>query len=358
MLPMKRSFLFFPLLLVLSCQASCQSKRAEFDDLMNGHFQKDGPGGVALVVKDGKILYRKARGMASLEFGVPMTPEHVFRIGSITKQFTACAILKLAEEDKLDLKDEITRFIEDYPTRGHVITIEHLLTHTSGIRSYTDMDEWNEEFRKKDMTPAELVNFFKDEPMDFAPGEEWRYNNSAYFLLGYIVEIVSGMPYADYIQQNFFGPLGMDHSFYGSTSRIIPGRAAGYAKDKQGYRNDDYLSMTQPGGAGALLSTVDDLYTWYTAVFEHRVISEKSLKQATGNHVLNNGELTGYGYGWFVGNSDGKSRVSHNGGINGYLSSSIYFPEEKLFVAVFSNCTCKDPGPVAQEMATLALDVP
>ena len=227
---MKKLTLLFSLTLFVSLHVSCQKSDRAYDSMMQEMFKSDGPGGAALIVKDGNILYRKAFGMASLELGVEMKPEHVFRIGSITKQFTACAILKLAEEGKLDLQDDITKYIEDYPTHGYTITIEHLLTHTSGIKSYTGMAEWTSEVRKKDFTPTELIDFFKNQPMDFAPGEEFRYNNSAYFILGYIIELVSGKPYDIYIDENFFKPLGMDNSYYGSTSRIIHNRAAGYAR--------------------------------------------------------------------------------------------------------------------------------
>lgn len=355
---MKKPLLLLPLLLVLSIQVLCQKHSREFDAMLSEKFEEEGPGAAVLIARDGRVLYRKAFGMANLELGVDMTPDHVFRIGSITKQFTACAILKLAEEGKLDLQDDITKYIEDYPTHGYAITIEHLLTHTSGIKSYTSMEEWTSEVRKKDFTPAELVGFFKNQAMDFAPGEQWSYNNSAYFLLGYIVELVSGKTYETYIDSTFFKPLGMDNSYYGSTSRIIANRADGYALGNNGLKNADFLSMTQPYGAGSLLSTVDDLYRWYSAVFNLEVISASSLKKATTQYELNNGKKTGYGFAWFIGNIQGSPNITHGGGINGYLSASLFLPEEKLFVAVFSNCTCNDPGDIAEEMAAIAIDKP
>jgi CubicO group peptidase (beta-lactamase class C family) len=356
---MRKLIYFISMLLLANLQAACQNNESKaLDELMNSLFPDDGPGGVALVVRDGEVLYRKAFGMADLELEVKMTPDNVFRIGSITKQFTACAILKLAEEGKLDLQDDITRFIADYPTHGYHISIEHLLTHTSGIKSYTGMEEWTAELRRKDFTTAELVDLFKNQPMDFAPGEEYRYNNSAYFLLGYVVELISGMSYGDYIDSTFFKPLGMKNSYYGSTSRIIPHRASGYSMDRGIYKNAEFLSMTQPHGAGALISTVDDLYTWYRAVMDGEVISDKSLKKATTSYVLNNGRKTGYGYGWSLGNIQRSPRISHGGGINGYLTASIYLPEEELFVAVFSNCTCRDPDTDAVKMAAISLGKP
>lgn len=353
----KLSVLLLLLLAVLS-QTFAQKHLKEYDQLMSEKFASDGPGGVAMIARDGKILYRKAMGMANMELDIEMIPDHVFRIGSITKQFTASAILKLSEEGKLDLQDDITKYIDDYPTHGYTITIEHLLTHSSGIMSYTSMEEWTTEVRKKDFTPPELIDFFKNEPMDFAPGEEFRYNNSAYFLLGYIIEIASGQTYESYIDENFFKPLGMSNSYYGSTSRIIHNRADGYAMREEEYKNDDFLSMTQPYGAGSLLSTVDDLYTWYKAVMSGEVISEASLKKATTSYVLNNGKKTNYGYGWFLGNIQGSPNITHGGGINGYLTASLFLPEEQLFVAIFSNCTCNDPGNLATKMAAIALGKP
>ena len=355
---MKKLTLLLPLLLLVSLQVSCQKENKALDDLMNDMFSSDGPGGTAIIARDGEILYRKAFGMANMELGVEMTPDNVFRIGSITKQFTSCAILKLAEEGKLDLQDDITKYIEDYPTHGHTITIEHLLTHSSGIKSYTSMEKWTAEVRRKDFTPPELVDFFKNQPMDFVPGEEFRYNNSAYFLLGYIVEIVSGKTYESYIDETFFKPLGMNNSYYGSTSRIIHNRASGYAMGEDGYKNDDFLSMTQPYAAGSLLSTVDDLYTWYKAVMNNEVISEASLKKMTTSYILNSGEKSGYGYGWFLGNVQESPCIYHGGGINGYLTASMFLPGERLFVAVFSNCTCKDPSDLAVKMAAISLGKP
>lgn len=345
-------------LFLLSVTIHGQNMESAFDNLLNELFPSDGPGGAALVARNGEVLYLKAFGKANLELDVDMKPEHIFRIGSITKQFTACAILKLAEEGKLSLQDDITTFIEDYPTHGHTITVEHLLAHTSGIRSYTGLDKWTSETRKQDFTPEEMVDYFKNEPMDFAPGEEFRYNNSAYFLLGYIIEKVSGKTYEEYIEETFFEPLGMEHSFYGNTSRIIKGRAGGYQQEEGNFQNADFLSMTQPYAAGSLLSNVEDLYTWYQAVMAGKVVSRESLEKAHTSSRLNNGKLTGYGYGWFLGNIQGSPMVEHGGGINGYLTASLFLPEEKLFVAVFSNCNCHPPGATAFKMAAIAIGKP
>ena len=326
--------------------------------MLNELFEKNGPGGVALVVRDGKTIYRKAFGMANLELGVEMRPENVFRIGSITKQFTASAIMQLVEKGKINLDDDITEYIKDYPTHGHSISIENLLTHTSGIKSYTGMKKWTSEVQKQDFTPKEMVDYFKSEPMDFAPGERFMYDNSGYFLLGYIIEIVSGQTYAEYIQQHIFTPLGMKNSYYGSNSPIINNRAAGYDKNENGYKNDAFLSMTQPFAAGSLLSTVDDLSTWYIAVMTDKIMTKASRKKAHSVFTLNDGSQTDYGFGWSIGNIQGSPMISHNGGINGFLSASNYLANEKVFVAVLSNCLCNSPGDVAEKLAAIAIGKP
>ena len=181
--------------------------------------------------------------MADIELNVPMQSDMVFRIGSITKQFTAVCILQLMEQGKLGLQDEITKFIPDYPTQAHKITIEHLLTHTSGIMSYTGMKNFQDIIRK-DMKPEEIIDFFKNQPMEFAPGSKWNYNNSGYFLLGYIIEKVSGKTYPQYLEENIFKPLGMTNSFYGSNNKIIRNRASGYQPANEGTVNADIMSMT------------------------------------------------------------------------------------------------------------------
>ena len=343
------------LALILSFQLSAQNFNSEADRVMSEIFEENGSGGVALVVKEGKILYRKAFGMADMELGVKMTPENILRIGSITKQFTASAILKLMEENKLDLKDDITKYIKDYPTQGHVITIEHLLTHTSGIKDITSMKTWTVDLMKKHFTPKEKIDFFKNEPMDFRPGEKYKYSNSGYILLGYIIETVSGKKYSEYIEDNLFKPLGMTNSFYGSASNIIPNRAKGYQKQDEYYKNANYLDMSNPYAAGSLLSTVDDLYTWNQALFNYKVLSKSTLDKAHSPYKLKNGTFTGYGYGWNL-KMKGTKVISHGGSVSGYLTFSLYLPQKDIFVAVFSNCTCKRPRNIAVKLTRLAVN--
>jgi len=219
----------------------------------------DGPGISLIVTRNGKSIYHKARGMANLELGVPLETSSVFRIGSITKQFTAAAVMLLAEDGKLSIEDDITKFLPDYPTHGHKITIEHLLTHTSGIKSYTDIPHYTDASIKNDLTVTELIDVFKNQPMDFAPGERFAYTNSGYVLLGAIIEKLSGENYESFLQKRIFDPLEMRHSFYGQRSRIINNRATGYQGSSGQPLNAAFLSMTQPYTAGSLLSTTGDL---------------------------------------------------------------------------------------------------
>lgn len=357
----KFTLLFITVLAAFFCSLNNtygQNLEKQFNDVLSNQDFENSPGFAILVAKNDQIIYRKAFGYANLELDVKLQPEHIFRIGSITKQFTACAILKLQEEGKLSLQDDITKFIKDYPTHGHTITIEQLLTHTSGIKSYTSMEKWDSELHKKNFTPVELIEFFKKEPMDFAPGEKFLYNNSAYFLLGYIIEIASGKKYEEYLHDSFFKPLKLDNTSYDNTDRIVKNRIPGYQKKDSIYQNAPFLSMTQPYSAGSLMSNVDDLYKWYSAVMNDKVISKENRIKAHTSFKLNNGKPTGYGYGWAMGNIQGSPMVEHGGGIHGFLTASLYLPNEKVFVAVFSNSDSNPPQNTALKMAAIAIGKP
>jgi len=352
-------FLCLLLTILMSVKGVCQNYDVSFDAILRTQLSTESPGGTALVAKNGKVIYRRSFGKANLELDVTMNPDHVFRIGSITKQFTASAILRLAEEDKLSLSDTITRFITDYPMGRHAITVEHLLTHTSGIKDYTSLSRFNAETKGKNFTPKELIDLFKDEPMDFPPGTDYRYSNSGYILLGYIIELISGKLYAEYINENFFQPLGMKNSSYDNASAIVRNRASGYKKKNGHFENSDYLSMTLPYSAGSILSQVDDLFLWYDAIMNNSVLHKESLEKAHTSYKLSDGKLTGYGYGWELGNIQGSPTIKHVGRINGFVTYSVYLPIEKIFVAIFTNCECTDnlENP-ASRMAAIILEKP
>jgi CubicO group peptidase (beta-lactamase class C family) len=331
----------------------------ELDAIASSHYPANEPGAAVLVMKDGEVLLRKGYGMADLEQGILIAPDMVFRIGSVTKQFTAAAILLLEQEGKLSVEDDLRKFLPDFPTGGRAITIEHLLTHTSGIRSYTDM----EEFRKRqrdDASVEELIASFRGEPLGFEPGEKYSYNNSGYVLLGAIIEKVSGKSYEAFLRDRIFEPLGMSQTYYGSASRIIPKRAPGYESVNAEFQNASYLSMTLPYAAGALLSTVDDLAKWNQALYGTKLLSQASLDKWWKPFSLKSGESTHYGYGWTVSSYEGHRVVGHGGGINGFTCHLLRMPEDRVFVAVLTNRSDEkaNPAVVARKLAAAAVGKP
>ena len=324
------------------------------DELFAKTYPAGEPGAAVLVAKDGQVVLRKGYGMAHLELGVPIQPEMVFELGSITKQFTGAAILMLQERGQLSVEDEVTKYLPDYPTHGQKITIDHLLTHVSGIPSYTGLPEWLPRVRE-DLTVQQLVDMFKDKPLEFNPGEKWAYNNSAYILLGAVIEKVSGKTYEDFIEQEIFAPLGMKSSRYGHQREVTPGRVTGYDKADDGYQIAEYLSMTQPYAAGSLMSTVDDLAIWAEALSGGKVIKKESLARMTTPAKLASGGSTHYAYGLGISDEDGTRIIEHGGGIFGFVTDLLHVPDQRLVVVVLSNNTSQEPAPLAYRVARKAL---
>ncbi len=241
------------------------------DDLYKPFQTKYASGVAVLVSQNGKVIYKKAYGYADAEKKTPITPSTKFRIGSITKQFTASAILKLQEEGKLKVTDKLSKYFPDFP-RGDEVTIHHLLTHTSGIHSYTGKNDFIEKVVKP-ITNEALLAYFKNDPYDFNPGERYQYNNSGYFLLGYIIEKISGKSYAQYLQDAFFTPLQMKNTGIHSSTLKLENEAKGLTKENGQYKLALDWDMSWAGGAGAIYSTVEDLYTWNEAVFNGKVLT-------------------------------------------------------------------------------------
>ena len=321
---------------------------------------RDGPvAGLTIGVKrGGDLLMVKGYGVADIENSVPMTAETVYRIASLTKQFTAAAILQLVEAGQIGLNDPMTRYLPDYPTQGHEVSIRHLLTHTSGIKSYTTLgDVFWLKAGLLDLSHTEMLALFKDEPFDFTPGEEYRYNNSGYYLLGMIIEVVSGESYDDYLDAHLFGPLGLSRSSYCHEAQIIPGRAEGYEQGGGWLLNDRSISMNTPGAAGALCSTVPDLLSWTRALRSGRVVSEVSYQAMTTSGLLNDGSATGYGFALGVGTLEEHSRVAHTGGINGFSTVMAHYPESDLDIVVLSNTSGAAPRRIEGRIARWALGI-
>jgi CubicO group peptidase (beta-lactamase class C family) len=323
-------------------------------------FKSGAPGAAVIVMRDGETVFRKAYGLADLDKKVPLQADMQLRLGSITKQFTAVAILMLAEQGKLSLQDDITRFIPDYPTKGRLITIQQLLQHKSGIHNYTAMRSfWS--VARKDMSVAQMIDLFKDEPLDYAPGEHWAYSNSGYFLLGAVIEKASGMRYADFVALNIFKPLGMEDTAYEgaerSAKRRIPGYRGGFFS---AYSPADQISMSLPYAAGALVSTVDDLARWDAAIGAGKLLTAESWKQAFTPCTLPDAATCNYGFGWTIGKLRGHQEIAHGGDIPGFNGHVIRLPDDKVFVAVLSNGerTLLNSEVVAQHAAAIAIGDP
>ena len=312
------------------------------------------PGVALLVARDGEILYQNGYGHANIEHAVKVTPETKFRIGSITKQFAAAAILKLQEAGKLSVEDKLSKFLPDFP-RGDEVTLHHLLTHTSGIHSYTSKPDFMKTVTVE-TTPEELVNSFKDDEFDFDPGENQTYCNSGYFLLGYVVEEVTGKSLGDYLQETFFEPLDMDHTGIHHWSLILEHEATGYSYEGGTVKKALDWDMSRAGGAGALYSTVGDLYRWNEALFNGKVLKESTRRAAFTPATLKNGEMArgpggGYGYGWGIGTLRGLDLISHGGGLDGFSSYLMRLPREQLTVTVLANSLPAVPGLSTAEFA-------
>lgn len=330
---------------------------ADISGLLSDLYPDDGPGVSALLYKGDEVLYSGGQGLANIEHNIAIGSETVFRIGSITKQFTSAGIMLLNEEGKLEIDDPITKFFPDYPMNGHIITVRHLLTHTSGIKSYTSMENFMDVV-KDDMTVEEMIDHFKNEPMDFAPGEKYLYNNSGYFMLGAIIEHLSGQTYEDFIEGRIFTPLGMEASYYGNFNKIIPNRATGYGMDDTGLINSNYMSMSLPYAAGSLISTVGDLMKWNRALFSGAVVAEASLVQMITPFTLNDGEISNYGFGLGIRTFKGQPMITHSGGIPGFITNGAYLPESDMYVTVLGNTGFQSRGYESNKMLALALGDP
>jgi CubicO group peptidase (beta-lactamase class C family) len=290
------------------------------------------------IVKNGRTVLAKGYGFADLENDVPATAETVYRIGSVTKQFTSAAIMRLVEQGKVSLDDTLQKFLPSFPTQGNRVTVRHLLNHTSGIKSYTSLGpKWGRVMRL-DLVPDSLVALFANEPFDFKPGDQWLYNNSGYFLLGMIIEKVSGKTYGQYLKDELFTPLGLKSTIYCDQAPLIKHRAQGYAlRPDSTFINAEPLSMTQPYAAGSLCSTVTDLAAWTLALSSGKVVSPASYKAMATPGTLNDGKPLSYGFGLGVGTLGGHRQVSHNGGINGFISELHHYPDDSLVTVVLTN---------------------
>jgi D-alanyl-D-alanine carboxypeptidase len=289
------------------------------------------------VVRNGRPLLVRHFGLANVEWGAPTAPETVYQIASLTKQFTATAVMMLAEEGKLALDDRITAHLSGLPEAWSTVTIRHLLTHTSGIKSYTDLDEFWKTSRQE-ITKASLIKLIAKYPLQFEPGARFSYNNSGYFLLGMLIEQLSGKRYATFLNERIFQPLEMTGTRVNDLTEVIPRRASGYFWQGNRHRNGDYTSPSGPYAAGAIVSTVEDMAKWDSALYGEKLIRRASLEQMWTPMRLNNGRATDYGFGWVVTNyGKPNAYVHHGGGIPGFSTYIVRYLEPRITVILFSN---------------------
>jgi len=326
------------------------------DSLVAREFAPYQSGGVVVVARHGRPILRRAYGLADIELGVAMRPEHAFKIGSITKQFTAVAVLQLARQGRLSLEDDVRKHLPAFNTHNQRITIEQVLTHTSGLPTLVDLPGF-ETMARQDHSVAELLELTRDVPLHFVPGTSFRYSDTGYILLGAIIERVSGMSYGDYIATRLAGPLGMRNTRASDDAAIYPGRAKGYTVIDSQVRNATYISMTVPHAAGALASTADDLLIWHLALRDGRVVPAGTLARAWQGPMLPDGLRSGYGFGFKICTLAGRRSVSHGGLINGFSSTAIQLPGDSLDIVVLVNndSDAPDAGRVARRIARYLL---
>jgi CubicO group peptidase (beta-lactamase class C family) len=326
--------------LALSPAALAQGgdKAARIDEYLTRANKTGQFNGAALVAENGRVIYKKGLGLANMEWNVPNEVDTKFRLASITKQFTAALILQLVDQGKLKLDGKLSEYLPDYRKDvGDKVTIHHLLTHTSGIPSYTSLPKFMEEASRTPYQVAEFVKKYASGDLEFEPGAKFRYNNSGYFLLGAIIEKIHGKPYEQVIKENIFDPLGMKNSGYDRHNTILSKRASGYQKTPAGYVNAPYLDMSIPYAAGSLYSTVEDLYLWDQALYADKVVSAKSRE------VMYKPFLDNYAYGWGISkvtlpqSKEIINSVAHSGGIHGFSTLITRYPEPKHLIVLLDN---------------------
>ena len=335
---------------------------AKADAIVAKAWPADGPGAAVIVTEGGKPVYERGRGLADIAAKRPVTPDTVFRIGSITKQFSAAIVLQLAAEGKLSLDDPLSKFFPDWPQPSASATVRQLLNHTSGIQSYTDIPGWMVEANTgKPYSNDEMIAVFRDLPAPSKPGEAYAYNNSAYFLLGAIIEKVTGKPWHQEAAERIYRPLKLTTFRYGVEEAQVPAMATGYAVNEKGEAGSSpRIHMSVPGAAGALIGTVGDLAIWADALHHGRVVDAASYKAMTTPTRTSDGKQSPYGYGLALDELRGHQTIGHGGGIFGFVTASIYVPEKDVFVAVFHNAapSAASPDEVAAKLAMLAIGDP
>ena len=354
-----RFALLSAILLLSFTAALAQDHVKKIEDVLNLAHKYKQFNGTALVAENGKVVYKGAFGLANMEWNIPNTPETKFRLGSITKQFTAVLTLQLVEQGKLKLDGKISDYLPDYRKDiGDKVTIHHLLTHTSGIPSYTGQPGFFQNVSRNPFKVGEFVTKYTSNDLEFEPGSKFAYNNSGYFLLGAIIERVTGKSYEQVLKEKIFDPLGMKNTGYDHHDTLLEKRASGYALTPDGYRNAPYLDMSIPYAAGSLYSTVEDLFLWDQALHTDKVLSAQS-KELMYKPFLDN-----YAYGWVVTNASYKhndqpvQNIRHGGGINGFTTMIVRLVNQKNLIVLLDNTGSGNLGRLTDTIANILYNQP
>ena len=340
--------------------ALAQSKADKIDELMTAYHQHGRFNGAVLVAENGKVVYKKGLGLANMEWNIPNEPDTKFRLGSITKQFTATLIMQLVEQGRVKLDEKVSTYLPDYrKDTGGKVTIHQLLNHTSGIPSYTSQPGFFANTSRDPYTVEAFVKQHASGDLEFEPGSKFSYNNSGYFLLGAIIEKITGKSYEQALKEYILDPVGMKNTGYDHWDTVIKKRASGYTRDPEGYKNAAYLDMSLPYAAGSLYSTVEDLYLWDQALYGDKVLSAKSKE------LMFTPALENYAYGWAVTKApvgDGKETVasiSHGGGINGFNTLITRLVDNKHLIVLLDNTSQGEhQGGITANITNILYDKP
>lgn len=336
---------------------SAQQIAANVDEYMKAAVRVKHFSGSVFVARDGQPLISEGYGMANCELDVPNTPQTIFRLGSITKPFTAVAIMMLQERGRLNVNDSVCKYLSDCPAAWQPVTIRHLLTHTSGIPTYVASPEAGMFPRTLPVTHEGMLERFMSKPLEFTPGEKGRYSNAGYYLLGVIIERTSGKSYEDFLQENIFKPLELRNTGYDSSSRVIKNRAAGYVMRNDMLVNASYIDMSIPYAGGALYSTTEDLLRWEQALYTEKLLSRKSLDELfTPFKEIFPG--IAYAYGWGVTKQLDRQALMHAGDIHGFSAFIARFPADRMTIIVLGNNISAAAQPIAKDLSAIAFGAP
>ena len=340
-------------------QTAAQNKAKQIDEVMTLANKYRLFNGSVLVAEDGKVVYKKGLGLANMEWNIPNATQTKFRLGSITKQFTATLILQLVEQGKIKVDGKVTEYLPAYRKDiGDKVTVHQLLTHTSGIPSYTGLAGFMADASRDPYAVDDFVKKYASNDLEFEPGSRFAYNNSGYFLLGAIIEKVTGQTYEQVLKQKILDPLGMKNTGYDHHGPLIEQRAAGYQKTPEGYVNAPYLDMSIPYAAGSMYSTVEDLYLWDQALYADRLIS------LANKELMFKPNLSNYGYGWLITKAklgtgtDTVPQILHGGGINGFATLIVRFPAQKHLIVLLDNTGQGSLGGLSQAITNILYNQP